>query len=260
MLVCISLLTWNCQKEELEKGNTFEGRLFAGIDMSTEALADCPIVLGKLLDQLPEDADVTDISNLVGTRSGFSDENGFFSIDSLPDGKYIVLAGEGFEFSDKPYDVFELKGEEVLSLNKTINRIPVENNPKTYTVNLANAANSFNLEKTDCSIDSIVFFEGNTLIGKVGPFGKNRSSEFDIELDKKKNPTYEVHITNNGNEIITQRFEMFFPDEKSEILSNMVEVDGHPYCLYFKKGWCFGHYFGLKWVFAGGMGMDAMHI
>lgn len=240
LIACLPLLTWNCQKEDVEKWNVIEGQISAGIDMSNENLAECPIVLGKIAYGLKVEIDVADPANMEWIKNAIPDENGSFSFDSLPDGEYVILAGEGFEFADSAFDKFDLKGNEVYILNKTIDRLPADNGSVNYSIRLKN--------DTDYSIESIVFSSGNVELKKVGPYNSNHDVDFSIRLNKKDDPTIIVTVKNGEEKIVSKKLDFFFSlATPFTYLKNRDGSKGYLEHLTLTKGWLFGHYITLDW-------------
>jgi hypothetical protein len=245
----LALLAWSCEKEA--KFNRIEGTLSPGLDISRSHLDSVPVVMAKIWDTLDFSGVNTDSKNFEEFYAAIPDAGGYFHFDSLPDGNYLVAAGEGFTFADVDYVKVSLSGGSTNQVNKTVNRVPLPNGPTNYFVGVRN--------ETSFDISLLEFFVNGISLGPTDLYMSTEYREcitchhlayYDWVLDPDQNPYFRLSVIRNDTVASTPFIPFFhsiFGVYNCYLLSYNRWVDGKAQAndLYFEKSWFFGHHLRL---------------
>jgi hypothetical protein len=245
VVLYITVFMWSCEKEV--KYNTIAGTLSPGQDMSQGKLDSVPVVIAKIWDTVDFATMAIDPANFEATGIIMTDASGYFFIDSLPDGNYLVAAGEGFKFADVDYVKITASDGSVNQVNKTVNRMPLQNGPEIFWVRVYN--------KTRFDITNVEFFINDMPVATfpmiLEPRGLDteKSGSFDILLDSDLYTDFRVTVTRNDTIATSMRLPFFdcWRVYECYILNYKLKIYDQWYDskLYLSKGWFFGHYFSI---------------
>jgi hypothetical protein len=255
----LALLAWSCEKEA--KFNTITGTLSPGQDMSRENLDSVPVVMVKIWDTLDFASVTLEPRNFEHHFSAVPDAGGYFHFDSLPDGNYLVAAGEGFTFADVDYVKVSASDGSVNQVNKTVNRVPLKNGPEIYSVDFSNY--------TRFDITRLEFFVNDLSRWTVDvPLNSNpiecyyclQQGSCDILLDPDVNPYFQLTLDDNMGTAVQTPWMPFFHSifvcYELTLFTYSRWVDGQEELtdLIFKKSWFFGHIIAISRVKHGNPG------
>jgi hypothetical protein len=246
IVLFLALLAWSCEKEV--KYNRIEGTLSPGQDMSRENLDSVPVVIARIWDTVDFATVAIDPANFEASGTIRTDAAGYFFIDSLPDGNYLVAAGEGFTFADADFVKVTASDGSVNQVNKTVNRMPLQNGPENFWVRVYNETR-FDITNVEFVVNGIQVASFPMILEPRG-VDTNRSGSFDIVLDPDQFTHFRVTVASNDT-IGTSSFFPFFScwdAYQSPILSYKVKIWDTWYesKVTLKKDWFFGHYFTVS--------------
>jgi len=242
VVLCIPVLMWNCEKEV--KYNRIEGTLSPGLEISQADLKSVPLVIVKIWDTVDFESVAIDPANFEGSRATMSDADGYFHFDSLPDGSYLVAAGEGFKFADADYAKISASNGSVNQVNKTVNRMALPNGPENYWVRVYNDT-PFDITNIEFLVNGILMTSFPMILEPRGTDAE-RSGSFDIVLDPDQYNEFRVTIARNDT-IGATRYLPFFLSWDSYILryKKWIYEKQYDQDVYIKKQWFFGHYIAV---------------
>jgi len=249
VVLCIPVLMWNCEKEV--KYNRVEGTLSPGQDMSRDNLDSVPVVIAKIRDTVDFATVAIDPANFEATGTIMTDASGYFFIGSLPDGNYLVAAGEGFKFADVDYVKIAAADGSVNQVNKTVNRMPLQNGVGLYPLKVIN--------ETRFDISKIEFFAGGQSLGffspNLEPKGQDCSkyAYFDLWLDPDQWPSIQLSFA--SKDTLLQSPEVyFFVYYRCPVIDCYAKNRRGEWTaskLTFEKDWFFGHWVRLNYAIPG---------
>ena len=148
VLLCLSLLLWNCEKQV--RYNRIEGTLTPGMDISQTGLDSIPVVLARIYDTIDFSKATFKPGDFDDYTSTVTDAAGFYHFDSLPDGNYVIACGRGFKFTDVDFAKIEASKGAIYQVNKSVNRLASSNGFELYVTEVRN--------QSICKVVKIEFF------------------------------------------------------------------------------------------------------
>jgi hypothetical protein len=243
VLLCLSLLLWNCEKQV--KYNRIEGTLTPGQDIGQTGLDSIPLVLAKIYDTIDFTQSTFKPDDFGGYSVTLTDAGGFYHFDSLPDGNYVIACGKGFKFADVDFTKITASKGAVYQVNKSVNRLASSNGFESYITEVKN--------ESICRITNIEFvtnvkYESHDIIVEPG----NQQAQiryFNFTLDEAQYPLFAITVSRNDS-LFKSPWVPFFghnffnTNSSWEITHFYRMVSG----TYFKntimlmKGWWFGEF------------------
>ncbi len=238
VLLCLSLLLWNCEKQV--RYNRIEGTLTPGLDISQTGLDSIPVVLAKIYDTIDFSKATFTPNDFDGYTSVLTDAGGYYHFDSLPDGNYVIACGNGFKFADVDFaKVSALKGA-VYEVNKSVNRLPSSNGFELYVTQVKN--------ESICKIFQIEFFiEGYSQATEIVVEPGNQhaqTSYFNFWLEESNNPSFELSVLRIDSVFKSPRVFFFKTNSTVDLTHYYGWYNNQRYTDYvmMTKGFWFGHF------------------